>query len=91
MARRIVLVVLVTLMLFTLAQAQHKPKLPIQADKLCCGCTAIIDGTCVGYHCSLCPLVVTKAAENRVSLLPKELAPFLPELAPQCQETVKKK
>jgi hypothetical protein len=90
MARNILLVISL-LMLGSLAQAQHKPKLPIQADKLCCGCTAIIDGTCVGYHCSLCPLVVTKAAENRVSLLPKELAPFLPELAPQCQKMLKKK
>jgi hypothetical protein len=84
--KKIVPMILGVLMLVTFAQAKHKAKLPIKADALCCGCTAVVNGTCI-YRCGLCPLVTTpqKAAENPISLLPKELAPFVPqELVPQC-------
>jgi hypothetical protein len=89
MATRIVTVALGMLMFFTLAQAKHKPKPPINADLLCCGCTAVVNGTCI-YRCGLCPLITPqKERENRISLLPVELAPFLPELAPQCPKQKK--
>lgn len=79
--KRLLFAITLLLMFGLYAQARHLPKAtPLQADALCCGCTAIINGTCVGYHCGLCPLFVPKAENGPISLLPKELHDFLPEL-----------
>lgn len=68
------------------AQVQTVKSEPVivLADQLCCGCTAYINNTCVGYHCGLCPLERPERVldENVISLLTDELEGFA---RPRCK------